>query len=184
MIVNHRNTLLLLLLIVSVSCQDLKRSEKPKDLIPKDKMIDVLTEISLLHAARNYNKQKLEATGINPDTYIYEKFDIDSLQFERSSDWYSEHYDEYEGIYDSVKNRVQFMKNKLDSLREIEVKIEDSIKQLKKDSIEALDSLKVNPKFRDSLKNDSNKRRDFEDLKRKRIDSLIEPPVSTREEVN
>ena len=184
MIVNHRNIVLLLLLILSVSCQDLKRSEKPKDLIPEDKMIDVLTEISLLHAARNFNKQKLEETGINTDTYIYEKFNIDSLQFERSSNWYSEQYTQYEGIYDSVKNRVQVMKNKLDSLREIEVKIEDSIKQFKRDSIEALDSLKVNPKLRDSLKKDSIKRKDFEDLKRKRKDSLIEPPVSTQEDIN
>lgn len=146
-------------------------------------MIDVLTELSLLHSARNFNKQKLEATGIDPDTYIYEKFDIDSLQFERSNSWYSEQYAQYEGIYDRVKDRVQAMKNKLDSLREIEVKIEDSIKKVKKDSLEALDSLKTDPKLRDSLKTDSIKRRDIEELRKKKKDSLIAPPVSPQEEV-
>ena len=90
-----------------MSCQDVQKTEKPDDLIPEDKMIDVLTELSLVHAARNYNKFKLENTGINPDEYIYEKFDIDSLQFEKSNDYYSEQYTQYERIYDSVKVRLQ-----------------------------------------------------------------------------
>lgn len=181
MIVNPRNIVLLLFLIFLVSCQDLKKTEKPKDLIGEAKMIDVLTELSLLQAARNFNKQKLEDTGINADTYIYEKFDIDSLQLQRSIGWYSEQYTQYERIYDSVKIRVQFMKNKLDSLREIELKIEDSIRQAKNDSLQALDSLNMDPKLRDSLKEDLKKSRDFEELRRKRMDSLIESPVSAQE---
>ncbi|WP_157718032.1 DUF4296 domain-containing protein [Gramella sp. MAR_2010_147] len=157
----------------------MKKSEKPKDLIPEEKMIDVLTELSLLYAARNYNKQKLEGTGVDPDTYLYEKFDIDSLQLERSNDWYSEQYTQYERIYDSVKFRVEKMKSKLDSLRDIEVKIEDSIRKAKRDSIELIDSLKLDPKLRDSIRNDSIKRREIEELSRSEKDSLLPPPVST-----
>jgi len=137
-------------------------------------MIDVLTEISLLHAARNYNKQKLENIGVDPDTYIYEKFNIDSIQFERSSDWYSEQYSEYEGIYDSVKARLQMMKTKLDSVRDIEVKMEDSIKQAKKDPAEVVDS----------LKNDSINQREFKELSRDQKDSLIDPPLSNQQTLN
>ena len=121
----------------------MQKTEKPDDLIPEDKMIDVLTELSLVHAARNYNKFKLENTGINPDEYIYEKFDIDSLQFEKSNDYYSEQYTQYERIYDSVKARLQIMKSRLDSIREVEVRIEDSIKRVKKDSLRMKDSLNV-----------------------------------------
>ena len=135
----------------SVSCQDLKKTEKPEDLIPQDKMVDVLTEMSLMYAARNYNKQKLENTGIKPDKYIYEKFDIDSLQFERSNDYYSEQYAQYEQIYDSVKMRLQVLKTRLDSIREREVKIEDSIKLAQKDSIKALDSTEIDSTKVDSL---------------------------------
>ncbi len=121
----------------------MQKTEKPDDLIPEDKMIDVLTELSLVHAARNYNKFKLENTGINPDEYIYEKFDIDSLQFEKSNDYYSEQYTQYERIYDSVKSRLQIMKSRLDSIREVEVRIEDSIKRVKKDSLRTKDSLNI-----------------------------------------
>ena len=144
-------------------------------------MIDVLTEIALLHAARNYNKQKLEATGTDLDTYIYEKFDIDSLQLERSINWYTEQYTQYERIYDSVKARIERKKNKLDSIREIEIKIEDSIKTAKKDSIKLLDSLKLNPRLRDSIRRDSIKRSKLDSTKK---DSLISSPVTIEDDSN
>lgn len=164
--------------MVSVSCQDLEKTEKPADLIPESKMIDVLTELSLVYAARNYSKQKLEATGVKPDKYIYEKFDIDSLQFERSNDYYSEQYSQYERIYDSVKARIQKLKNRLDSLREIEVKREDSIKKAEKDSIIELESPKADSLVRRPRKIDTSRFNKIEKLKKKRRDSLISPPVS------
>lgn len=172
LIANSRYKVLIFLVLILASCQDLDRTEKPKDLIPEDKMVDVLTELSLLNAARNFNKFKLEKTGIEPESYIYEKFGIDSLQFERSNAWYSEQYTVYEGIYDSVKVRVQLMKTRLDSIMERERKIEDSIKLAQKDSLKQL---------RDSLKNpaDSIKKPDslLVNKKVKVVDSLLAPPV-------
>lgn len=141
-------------------------------------MIDVLTELSLVYAARNYNKQKLEATGVKPDEYIYEKFDIDSLQFERSNDYYSEQYSQYERIYDSVKARIQKLKNQLDSLRDIEVKREDSIKKAEKDSIRELDSLRVDSIGGKTREIDSIKLKNFDKIKKERGDSLIASPTS------
>lgn len=145
-------------------------------------MIDVLTELSLVYAARNYNKQKLENIGVKPDEYVYKKFNIDSLQFERSNNYYSEQHSQYERIYDSVKARIQKMKNRLDSLREIEVKIEDSLKQVERDSLKALDSLKIDSlgggvNKIDSLKLKQLRRMDVEEEE----DSLLVPPVSTDE---
>ena len=172
MTVSFRNSIIyVLLILISVSCQDLKKTEKPENLIPEAKMVEVLTELSLVNAARNYNKQKLESTGIKPEEYVYEKFNIDSLQFERSNDYYTEQYDQYERIYDSVKVRLQVIKARLDSIREVEVKIEDSIKLARKDSIKALDSSQVDSLKLDSL---SLKRPDRQKDDR---DSLIAPPM-------
>lgn len=124
--------------ILSVSCQDVERTEKPDDLIPEEKMVDVLTELSLLHAARNYNKNLLEETGLNPADHLWNKYDIDSLQFSRSSDYYSENYRQYERIYDQVKERLEVLKVTYDSIREEEERIQDSLKALEpKDSISA-----------------------------------------------
>ena len=178
MIVNLKNkVILLLLLLVSFSCQDLETTEKPEDLIPEEKMVDILAEIALLHAARNYNKQKLESTGIKPNEYIYDKYNIDSLQFEKSNDYYAEQYSQYERIYDSVKIRLEIIKTRLDSLRDIEVKIEDSIKLARKDSLRAADSLEVDTLKVDSLKLDSLKSKRLKKV-RNRKDSLIAPPAN------
>lgn len=159
-------------MVFTVSCQDLKKTEKPDNLIPEEKMIDILTELSLLHAARNYNKFKLEETGIKPDKYIFEKFNIDSLQFEKSNNYYAEQYSQYERIYDSVKARIEVMKSRLDSLRAIDVKREDSIKKAEKDSLKALDSLEVN---KDSIRNEVDKIEPE--------DSLVPPPALIRDSI-
>lgn len=154
-----------------MSCQDVEKTERPDDLIPEDKMIDLLTELSLVNAARNFNKFKLEKTGIEPEKYIYEKFEVDSLQFERSNAWYSEQYTQYERIYDSVKARIQVMKTKLDSIMDRERRIEDSIKQAEKDSLRQV---------RDSLRDSGDTLRRFDTIKKRPKvlvkDSLLTSP--------
>lgn len=138
----------LMILFLTMGCQDIKRSPKPDDLIPEDKMADVLTEISLLHGARSYNKDLMEAKGIKPDRYIYEKYGIDSVQFVRSNEYYSEHYKQYQRIYTDVKNKLEALKVEYDSIREQEERRLDSLRAL-----ERKDTLKKNKirKLKDSL---------------------------------
>ncbi|AVR45234.1 hypothetical protein C7S20_08095 [Christiangramia fulva] len=130
------------------SCQHIDKMEKPDNLIPEGKMIDILTEVSLVQAARNYNKSKLEQMGITPDDYIYKKFNIDSVQFEKSTEWYAENYVRFDRMYDSVKARIQVLKTRMDSLAEVERKIKDSISKVRKDSLRSLDPEKYD---RDSI---------------------------------
>jgi len=149
-----------------------EKMEKPKDLIPEAKMIDILAELSIVQAARNFNKFKMENLGVNPGEYIYNKFGIDSLQLERSTEYYSENYIQYDRMYDSVKAKIRVLKTKTDSLREIEVKIEDSINLAKKDSLRALDSLGVDREEVDTLT--------FKERRNSRLrDSLVIPPSPT-----
>lgn len=148
-------------------------------------MIDILTELSIVNAARNFNKQKLEDLGINPDEYIYNKYKIDSLQFERSSDYYADNYLEYDRMYDSVKVRVERLKTKLDSLRDIEIAIRDSIAAVKKDStkvadslrdIVKMDSLDIEKFMKERFKAKDSMFKKKDSLKLKKNDSLIAPP--------
>lgn len=152
-----------MLTIVISACQNVEKTEKPDDLIAEDKMVEVLTEISIMTSARNFNKREFEATGIEPEEYIYEKFGIDSLQFDRSNAFYAENYMQYENIYRRVKENLQGMKDKLDSIREVERKTNDSILAAQGD----LDSLQV-----DSLKIKSDSLKMEQDRK---LDSLINP---------
>lgn len=108
--------------------------DRPKDLIPRDKMVDVLVEVSLLQAARNYNKTLLEEKGIDPEDYIWEKYDIDSLQFAQSSQYYAENYRQYEQIYDRAKEKLEEYRTHYDSLGQIERRERDSLRNIGEDA--------------------------------------------------
>ena len=127
--------LLLSLTATFVACQDIEKSEKPENLIPEDKMVDIITEISLLQSARNFSKRIFESTGIQGQEYIFKKYNIDSLQFKRSNDYYADNYEIYQRIYDSVKQGFERMKVKLDTLQLQEKRINDSIAKARKDSL-------------------------------------------------
>ncbi|NJW54281.1 DUF4296 domain-containing protein, partial [Salinimicrobium sp. CDJ15-91] len=126
----------MILVLILSSCQDVERMEKPENLIPRGKMVEVLTELSLLHGARSYNKNMLEEKGIAPYPYLMQKYGIDSAQLVQSNNYYAQNYREYGYIYEEVKQRLELLMKKYDSLREIEEKERDSLRNLNKDSLD------------------------------------------------
>lgn len=149
---------LLVILVSLFSCQKKQKGKKPDDLIPQEKMVEVLTELSLLQGARSYNRSLLEETGLKTETYLWDKYDIDSLQFVRSSNYYAENYRLYENIYDKVKERLEVLKAAYDSIREEHERVRDSLQEFGIDSLKEIkprvprDSLKIN---RDTLESDN-----------------------------
>ena len=124
-------------MFLMVSCQERQRTSKPENLIPESKMVDVLTELSLLHGARSYNKTMMEEKGIAPYPYLMEKYGIDSAQLVQSNNYYAENYRQYNRIYERVKSRLEVLLKEYDSLREIEERRRDSIRDLQpRDSLE------------------------------------------------
>ncbi|HBY66927.1 MAG TPA: DUF4296 domain-containing protein, partial [Flavobacteriaceae bacterium] len=79
----------LILLIVAFGCQSVQKPEKPENLIPKEKMIDIMMESYLSNAARSVNNRKLRSYGLKLDSLIYAKYNIDSLQLAKSNTYYA-----------------------------------------------------------------------------------------------
>jgi hypothetical protein len=80
--------------------------EKPKNLISKDKMINVLYDLSLLQAIKAQNI----SGGINKigiDDYIYKKYKIDSIQLAQSNKYYASDMEEYKKIFAAVKTKLE-----------------------------------------------------------------------------
>lgn len=145
----------ILVILIMLSCNDIQKPRKPNNLISKDKMVDILADISLLNAAKGINKTLLEEKDINPQNYIYNKYNIDSIQFSESNNYYAYDVKKYEEIYLKVKERLESKKEEIKRLQEIEKKEKDSIREAKK-------------KKRDSIKNlNLNKPRDFKQLQEK-----------------
>lgn len=123
-----KSFLVILFALLLFSCQDIKEVESPANLISEDKMVDVLTDLSILNSAKNFNKRSLEETGIRPNTYLYEKHEIDSLQLAKSAEYYAKKYDMLDRIYSRVKVNLDKMKVNLETIKIEEERIEDSIR--------------------------------------------------------
>ena len=115
---------LIYIFLIFYSCGSLtEENVKPNNLIPEDKMIDILYDMSLISVSKGINKRILENNGMKPKKYILKKYNIDSLQFVVSNEYYSKDLEIYLSIYEEVLNKLQLN-------REI---IIDSIENYKKD---------------------------------------------------
>ncbi|MEH6658896.1 DUF4296 domain-containing protein [Leeuwenhoekiella marinoflava] len=125
-------------LIFILSCNEVKTPKKPDNFIKKDKMTAILYDISLMRALKTYSVNDMLVLGLQPDSYIYKKYDIDSLQLAESIDYYSVNFNEYTAMWEEVGERLtaqrdalQFKQNELDSIRlEKSNRRRDSIKKV------------------------------------------------------
>jgi hypothetical protein len=116
-------------LLVS-SCTSNTIFKKPKDLIPKDEMVDIITDMTLASSAYRIKNKKLKR-NVNYFPLIYKKYHIDSTRFKESNFYYTSKIDEYDEILKRVKAKLTFQKKLADSIR----KVEDSINKVKKQEI-------------------------------------------------
>jgi len=115
-------TYIFLILVVVVACNDINRPKKPDNLISKNKMVGIITDISLINAAKGTNKKLIEGNNINPENYVFQKYDIDSLQFAESNHYYAYDVKEYEDIYLKVKQGLQDKKKENKAIQDKERK--------------------------------------------------------------
>jgi hypothetical protein len=120
------NHFAILLLVLILACQGKTHIKKPENLIPPDKMENLLYDMYIANGAvsvENINGDK----NINYMSFVSEKYQIDSLQFAISNDYYTSQVDEYSKILERVKNRLEedreLIRSELDSLL-----IDDEIK--------------------------------------------------------
>ena len=136
-------------IIVSfLSCQEVIRPEMPENLIPEDKMVEVLTEVYLINAARSFDNRTIIDNKMKLDSFVYNKFEIDSTQFVNSNAYYTANLNTYNKLCVKVEERMKKIKTEVDSLVLVRVqekeaqRIKDSIAGVENDSIRA-DSLRL-----------------------------------------
>jgi hypothetical protein len=98
--------ILLLCFALFESCENAP-IEKPDNLIDQEKMVDIMFDISVLEAMKSQTTLVIESNRINPNTYIYKKYSIDSLQFANSDKYYASDINKYKEIFDAVNKRIE-----------------------------------------------------------------------------
>lgn len=136
-----KKVIYILVLVIMGSCAE-KLLEKPDNLIPKDKMIDILNDLAILNAAKNTNVAILRNHDIEPMEYIFTKYEIDSVQFVESDRYYASMPKEHEKIYIAVEARLEqeeerlsFVKKERDSIKRIKNEASRLKKKILKDSL-------------------------------------------------
>ncbi len=162
-----------ILLFSAFSCNKLKGPEKPEHLISKDKMVAILIDAKFIASTGSKNKLIMRSKGLDTETYIYKKYNIDSLQFALSNNYYAFHINEYEAIYKRVVDSLAVLEAELKETKSAEWKQKT---KREADSLQATyikkDSLGIKTKvMKRSLKRDN--RLLEEDIKE--IEGLIKP---------
>ncbi len=112
-----------------LSCGE-KLIEEPANLIPRDKMVLILKDMSILNAAKGINIGMLKDNGIDPTNYVFNKYEIDSAQFVESNRYYASLPLEYEAIYTEIDEIIEKEKTEIMELK----KISDSLNLLERQS--------------------------------------------------
>ncbi|WP_298329602.1 DUF4296 domain-containing protein [uncultured Dokdonia sp.] len=136
-------------LLCLISCQDIPPVEKPGNFIDENTMESILYESVLISSARGYNVAQLKLLGIQPETYIYDKFDIDSLTYAQNLAYYTADVDLYKGINAKVLARVQAELKVNDSIETVQKKEQDSLRTLKAKEVKAKFKQKDSTKFKE-----------------------------------
>lgn len=97
--------------------------KKPDNLIPKNQMEDLITDMLIAAGAENIKNIDLER-NVNYFPLVFEKYGIDSTRFKESNYYYTSQIDDYEKILKKVNERLKALKEKLDN----EIKLQDSLK--------------------------------------------------------
>lgn len=113
--------------VLAVSCTSNTILKKPKDLIPKDEMVNIITDMLIASSAQQIKNKDL-MRNVNYFPLVFEKYHIDSTRFKSSNFYYTSQIDEYDVILKEVKERLSAQKKIVDSIR----KVEDSISKIKK----------------------------------------------------
>lgn len=100
------------IIILLFSCQG--TVEKPDNLIPEDKMIDILYDLALLEGIKD--DYSINQQSLHPDQFIYEKYKIDSLQFVQSNGYYASDVQNYKEMYQKLNIKIDLKMKEVDSL--------------------------------------------------------------------
>lgn len=120
-------------LLAFIACNKFNGPKKPKNLISKEQMVNIIIDAKLISSASSINKKLMVDSGVDIENYVYNKHQIDSLQFALSNEYYAYYVKDYEEIYNQVTDSLELLQTKYKDLEAEEWKEktkreEDSLK--------------------------------------------------------
>lgn len=111
-----KNLSLLLFLMLILSCQTTDKIKKPSNLLSKDQMVAILSDIAVLKSANDVNSNRLSMFFESPFDYVTEKYQIDSLTIAQNIEYYNFQFNDNLSIYKRIEENIKERKQKIDSI--------------------------------------------------------------------
>jgi hypothetical protein len=128
--------------LILISCGE-KVIEEPENLISEEEMTSILYDLAILNSTKGTNPSFLKKNNIELMPFIFKKYKIDSLQFAQSDLYYASIPLKYQGIYETVEERLT---KKVEALEKEKKRRADSTKEvskLRRDSLKTTIKLPV-----------------------------------------
>ena len=111
-----------LIIIISFSslfsCSQLKDRNPPDNLVGQELMSKIMLDVILMKNIKRNGYAIKEKRNLLVDQYILQKYDIDSIQLNKSQDFYSKNPKEYTYIFEIIQSKLNELR---DSLQNIEI---------------------------------------------------------------
>ncbi|SNR14054.1 DUF4296 domain-containing protein [Tenacibaculum jejuense] len=141
-----KNIILFILCIsLCLACTGNTIYKEPKNLIPRDSMVALLTDMHIAAAAKPV-KNLDQKRDLNYMQLVYDKYKIDSLRFEQSNIYYTSKIDEYDKLLKDIRRNIEVIA----STHQLEKNKRDSIKKSKAKRLDSINAKKIKAK-KDSL---------------------------------
>jgi len=115
--------LLLVIGIVIISCSK-NPAPKPDNLLDDEVMTNILFDIAVLQAAEGTMTYRLTENNIKVNTFIYEKYKIDSTTYYQNQKYYAANTRKYKKMHQEVLARLDEIKSTLETKKDSIVKKE------------------------------------------------------------
>lgn len=102
--------LLLVIGIVIISCSK-NPAPKPDNLLDDEVMTNILFDIAVLQAAEGTMTYRLTENNIKVNTFIYEKYKIDSTTYYQNQKYYAANTRKYKKMHQDVLARLEKIKS-------------------------------------------------------------------------
>jgi hypothetical protein len=115
--------LLLVIGIVIISCSK-NPAPKPDNLLDDEVMTNILFDIAVLQAAEGTMTYRLTENNIKVNTFIYEKYKIDSTTYYQNQKYYAANTRKYKKMHQEVLARLDEIKSTSETKKDSIVKKE------------------------------------------------------------
>jgi hypothetical protein len=110
-----KKTLYTIIIFSLFACND-NPVQAPDKLLEEEVMVNILYDIALLQAAEGSVPGKLAANNIKVNTFIYNKYKIDSATYYQNHKYYAANPKQYKKMYKEVINRIELKTKELEEV--------------------------------------------------------------------